>query len=96
MQAEGVRAGQVAQVRGFADQHLRLPKEPEDPSNRRISLIVQYVVNGNSEKDLPNPLTRLGMQSGDKNDAWGLQLRVSDRTEAVATAMRSGLLSGTD
>ena len=66
MQAEGVRAAQVAQVRGFADQHLRLPKEPEDPSNRRISLIVQYVVNGNSEKDLPNPLTRLGMQPANK------------------------------
>jgi len=36
-------AQQVAQVRGFADQLLRKPKEPFDPSNRRISLIVAYL-----------------------------------------------------
>ncbi|MGO8758225.1 MAG: flagellar motor protein MotB [Terracidiphilus sp.] len=49
MQAEGLRAGQVSQVRGFADQRLRLPDSPEDPSNRRISLIVQYQVKDGSE-----------------------------------------------
>jgi chemotaxis protein MotB len=32
----------VTQVRGFADQRLRKPKEPEDPANRRISVIVEY------------------------------------------------------
>jgi chemotaxis protein MotB len=42
MQANGVRLDQVSQVRGFADQQLRLPDRPEDPSNRRISIIVQY------------------------------------------------------
>jgi chemotaxis protein MotB len=49
MQAEGIRPGQVSQVRGFADQRLRVPQLPEDPSNRRISLIVQYQVQGASE-----------------------------------------------
>jgi chemotaxis protein MotB len=49
MQAEGLRPDQVSQVRGFADQRLRLPDKPEDPSNRRISLIVQYQVQNNSE-----------------------------------------------
>ncbi len=39
----GLRPDQVAQVRGFADQHLRTPKEPADPSNRRISVIIQYL-----------------------------------------------------
>jgi chemotaxis protein MotB len=33
----------VTQVRGFADQHLRKPQEPEDPANRRISVIVEYI-----------------------------------------------------
>ena len=28
-------------MRGYADQRLRLPNNPLDPSNRRISLIVQ-------------------------------------------------------
>jgi chemotaxis protein MotB len=43
MQQEGIGADQVTQVRGFADQRLRHPDNPTDPSNRRISLIVQYV-----------------------------------------------------
>ena len=42
MQQEGLGEKQVAQVRGFADQLLRKPNNPLDPSNRRISLIVQY------------------------------------------------------
>jgi chemotaxis protein MotB len=43
MQQNGVRADQVTQVRGFADQRLRKAEAPLDPSNRRISLIVQYI-----------------------------------------------------
>lgn len=43
MQQSGLPQNQVAQVRGFADQRLRNPKDPLDPSNRRISVIVQYV-----------------------------------------------------
>ena len=43
MQEDGLAADQVSQVRGFADQRLRKPDEPFDPSNRRISLIVQYL-----------------------------------------------------
>ena len=43
MMENGVRSDQVGQVRGFADQHLRTPSEPENPSNRRISVLVQYL-----------------------------------------------------
>jgi len=42
MQQNGIRPDQIMQVRGFADQHLRKPDDPLDPSNRRVSLIVQY------------------------------------------------------
>lgn len=42
MQVSGLQTAQVAQVRGFADQHLRLKDKPKDASNRRISIIVQY------------------------------------------------------
>ena len=42
MQDEGIKSDQISQVRGFADQRLRLPDKPDDASNRRISLIVQY------------------------------------------------------
>lgn len=41
MQESGVRADQVTQVRGFADQMLRDPKNPFDPSNRRITILVK-------------------------------------------------------
>ena len=43
MQNSGIREDQITQVRGFADQRLRKPEAPLDPSNRRISLIVEYV-----------------------------------------------------
>jgi chemotaxis protein MotB len=42
MQENGIAEGQITQVRGFADQRLRKPDSPQDPSNRRISFIVQY------------------------------------------------------
>jgi chemotaxis protein MotB len=46
MQDVGLRPKQVSQVRGYADQKLRLPQRPLDPSNRRVSLIVQYLDSG--------------------------------------------------
>jgi chemotaxis protein MotB len=39
----GLRPDQIKQVRGFADQRLRNLKDPLDPSNRRVSIIVQYL-----------------------------------------------------
>jgi chemotaxis protein MotB len=49
MQEEGIKSDEISQVRGFADQRLRLPEKPEDPSNRRISLIVQYAAEHGAE-----------------------------------------------
>ena len=51
MLLHGIRADQVTQVRGFADQRLRKKEDPLDPSNRRISLIVQYLPKKPSESD---------------------------------------------
>jgi chemotaxis protein MotB len=44
MQATGLGPRQVTDVRGFADQRLRKPAEPEDASNRRISVLVHYTL----------------------------------------------------
>lgn len=41
MEENGVRMDQIAQVRGYADQKPRDPRQPDDPSNRRITLIIQ-------------------------------------------------------
>ncbi|HUD99154.1 MAG TPA: flagellar motor protein MotB [Bryobacteraceae bacterium] len=43
MQQNGVGPRQVTQVRGYADQRLRKLNAPEDASNRRISVVVQYI-----------------------------------------------------
>lgn len=53
MNAEGVREDQIAQVKGFADQQPREGLTPDDPLNRRVTLIVQYVVSNGSEVGLP-------------------------------------------
>jgi chemotaxis protein MotB len=42
MESNGLRSEQVVQVRGFADRKLRKPTQPLDPSNRRITVIIQY------------------------------------------------------
>jgi chemotaxis protein MotB len=54
MQVNGIRADQVTQVRGFADQRLRKIDAPLDPINRRLSLIVQYLVKPSADDD-PKP-----------------------------------------
>ena len=46
MEHEGLRTGQISQVRGFADRQPRVPSDPFDPSNRRISGIVHYLSQG--------------------------------------------------
>jgi chemotaxis protein MotB len=42
MQSDGLHSGQVAEVRGFADERLRVVENPSDASNRRISIVVEY------------------------------------------------------
>lgn len=46
---------QVTQVRGFADQRLRTPKDPANASNRRISVIVHYVVSPDTDDRVAKP-----------------------------------------
>jgi chemotaxis protein MotB len=45
MQQHGLRSDQITQVRGYADQQLRHPDKPDDPSNRRISILVRKMDN---------------------------------------------------
>ncbi len=46
MQQSGVRANQVADVRGYADQRLRKPEDPTSATNRRVSIVVKYLAPG--------------------------------------------------
>lgn len=61
MQQNGIREDQIMQIRGFADQHLRKADAPFDPSNRRVSLIVQYM---NKNKDAGDEPAAAGSNEG--------------------------------
>jgi chemotaxis protein MotB len=51
MQENGLHSNQVGEVRGYADQQLRLPNKPEDPSNRRITIIVRFPHSSDSPEE---------------------------------------------
>lgn len=59
MEESGLRPNQVVQIRGYADQQLRLPDNPEDPSNRRISIIVRYTY-GPTDAKTAEPAIKAG------------------------------------
>lgn len=59
LQQDGVRADQVTQIRGYADQLLRVKSNPYDPSNRRISILVK-----NSENAPPPQLKHAQVAGG--------------------------------
>jgi chemotaxis protein MotB len=43
MEENGMRDDQVSQVRGYADKNLRDKTRPEEATNRRVTLIIQYM-----------------------------------------------------
>ena len=40
--AVGIPSSSIQHIRGYADQHLRNPKDPLDPSNRRTSILLPF------------------------------------------------------
>jgi chemotaxis protein MotB len=84
MQTNGLREDQVTQVRGFADQRLRKPDAPLDPSNRRISLIVQYLPPSDDEEDAPKSRG----ESHESKAPEGHTSKASDSAPAVAPSTK--------
>jgi len=72
LQSHDVRPDQVTQVRGFADQRLRLQDNPKDPANRRISIIVLY-------------LAKQGQETVDKPDNVAAEPTKAGATESSST-----------
>jgi len=65
LQQDGVRSDQVTQVRGFADQMLRVKNNPYDPSNRRITILVKNQDNAS----LPTQLAHAAVVDGGSSGA---------------------------
>ena len=57
MEAVGLNPGQVQSVRGFAATQLRLPDEPMDSRNRRVSIVVRSQSQAQLEQSLRHPDT---------------------------------------
>lgn len=54
---QGLPADRVLEVRGHADRSLLLPDAPLDPANRRVSIMIPYLVpEDTGDGELPQPL----------------------------------------
>jgi chemotaxis protein MotB len=86
LQGDGVRKDQVTQVRGYADQFLRVKSNPYDPSNRRVSILVK-----NQEgAALPAQLAHSEVMDGRP----GSQGQVASAAPAAEVAKPQGVTSG--
>ena len=71
MENGGLQVGQIAQVRGFADQNLLLPDDPTNASNRRVSVIVQYAAGAAPMAPTKSPGTPGAAPAGHQNAEAG-------------------------
>jgi chemotaxis protein MotB len=81
LQQDGVRRDQVMQVRGYADQLLRVKGNPADPSNRRISILV---------KNDEGPVPELKGTSAVDGQAAGAQTTPQATPAAAEAAAKTG------
>jgi chemotaxis protein MotB len=94
LQQDGVRTNQVTQVRGYADQMLRVKNNPTDPSNRRVSILVKNdnesvpilfadkIVNGSTP--LPGTPGNSKQAPSDANPTSGTAAITANKTEGDA------------
>ena len=59
MQQNGMPDDQVTQVRGYADQSPRDPDHPEDATNRRVTIIIQYQRSSRGSRESPPTRNRI-------------------------------------
>ena len=58
MEQEGLHPAQVSEVRGYANTRLRVPTDPLDPRNRRVSIIVSNMIaDAAAQAGAPPPAT---------------------------------------
>jgi chemotaxis protein MotB len=74
----GLSGDRIAEVRGLADRHLRVPENPLDPQNRRISILLRY-------RDLGADEATLGADS-----APGIVTAAAARAAAVTMPRTTG------
>ncbi len=96
LQQSGVGSDQVTQVRGYADQMLRVKNNPYDPSNRRISILVKndnQPVPSFSAASVVNGTTPLP-GAAKKNSPEGSPAKPAGPASSAATAQAKPAASG--
>ena len=96
MQSNGLKADQVRQVRGFADQQLRKPDAPTDPSNRRVSIIVQYIMKNDDDEPADKAGTEGHSASADKPSAGPPEAAKPDAGQSPAQSEAGKSTPATD
>jgi chemotaxis protein MotB len=86
MEKGGLALNQVSQIRGFADQSLRDPQHPTDPSNRRVSLIVQYAGKAPLVPSAPG----ITVEKPDEKPAGKPEGKVPEKSAATAETPKTG------
>ncbi len=66
LEASGMRPDQVVQVRGYAASRLRRPDRPEDPSNRRVTIVVMFQTDSKTEEAPKDAATDKPMEIAEK------------------------------
>jgi chemotaxis protein MotB len=90
MQQDGVRGDQVTQVRGYADQMLRVQSNPYDPSNRRVTILVKNEPGAPAR--LPGsstPKPQQASQSAKKSEPSALASNAAVKPPAVSPASQT-------
>jgi chemotaxis protein MotB len=81
LQQDGVGPNQVTQVRGFADQLLRVKNNPFDPSNRRITILVKNLDGG----VLPPQIGHARVEGGQPDPKQSDHGSVADKPHAASS-----------
>lgn len=99
LQADGVRQDQVTQVRGYADQLLRVKDNPADPSNRRISILVKNAdgplpeLKGAGEAQEAPPASPAKVQEANSGAKAEVEHPAAEAKPGAAGAEKPGLMS---
>ncbi len=94
LQQGGVRSDQVTQVRGYADQFLRVKNNPYDPSNRRISILVKNASDGTPPPNIKNAEVvggATGSAKGGTVNGNALGTAPASTTSSAAQAAKPGV-----
>jgi chemotaxis protein MotB len=94
LQQDGVRSNQVTQVRGYADQFLRVTSDPYDPSNRRISILVKNDNSGQAPALKDAAIAKEGSGNSNATPAPG-QSPSQNKEAAKSTTPQPSAPSGT-